>query len=254
MSLLSPVRRIMSDPFGLPLGLGKSKLMGAFAKAAFRDVGCRLGCYDDLTCIASRYRTDKGITLYPFHGYTRHYHRVFSPLRHRPIAILEIGVARKRDRHDPRVSCPSLELWAEYFPQATIVGLDIDDFSMVRQQRTTIFRGDQGEERDLRQVTAVFPKLDIIIDDGSHASFHQQQALKTLWPYLTPGGIYAIEDLDEQPVGLEASLPERPKTRDLLKDPSAVHKLIAEDSDIHLFGSPLRGAADTIAFIVKRSS
>ena len=252
MSILFPFRRIMSDPFGLPLGLGTRDFVGTLAKVVCRDFSCRFRVYDDLTRIASRYRTDKGVTYYPFHGYTRHYHRFFGPLRHRPITMLEIGLARKRDRHDPRVTCPSLELWAEYFPRATIAGFDIDDFSMVHQQRTRIFRGDQGEERDLLQVTATFPRLDIIIDDGSHASFHQQQALKTLWPYLAPDGIYAIEDLDEQPAGLEASLPESPKTRDLLKNPSVVHRLIAGDADIHLLGSPLRGAADTIAFIIKR--
>lgn len=45
--------------------------------------------------------------------------------------------------------------------------------------------------------------MDIIIDDASHASHHQQIALKTLFPYLTAGGYYIIEDLHYQPISLE---------------------------------------------------
>jgi len=241
----------MSLPFGLPLGLDKTAFLHTLAGVVYRDIRCRCRLYDELTRIASKHPTDKGVTFYPFHGYTRHYHSVFNTLRHLPITILEIGLARKRDRNDPRVTCPSLQLWAEYFPYASIVGFDLDDFSMVHQPRTTIFRGDQGNPKDLAQVVARFPRLDIVIDDGSHASFHQQNSLRTLWPYMTSNGIYVIEDLDEQPE-LETSLPNCPKTRDLLKDLPALHQLIDKIGEIRFFDSPLRGVANTMACIVKR--
>src|SRR5438445_13894138 len=41
--------------------------------------------------------------------------------------------------------------------------------------------------------------LDIIIDDGSHASVHQHLTLGVLFPSLKPGGLFVIEDLDWQP-------------------------------------------------------
>ena len=41
--------------------------------------------------------------------------------------------------------------------------------------------------------------LDIIIDDGSHASVHQHLTLGVLFPALKPGGLFVIEDLDWQP-------------------------------------------------------
>jgi hypothetical protein len=252
MTFLFPIRRALSLPFGLPLGMDKMEFLHKLAAVVYRDLRCRWRLYDELTRIASIHPTDKGVTFYPFNGYTRHYHRLFNAMRHLPVTILEIGLARKRDRGDPRVTCPSLQLWAEYFPHASIVGFDIDDFSMLHQPRTAIFRGDQGKPEDLLRVVADYPKLDIVIDDGSHASFHQQTSLRTLWPYVASGGIYVIEDLDQQLPELESSLPKSRKTLDLLKDLPALHQLIDKAGEIRFFDSPLRDAVDSMACIVKR--
>ena len=46
--------------------------------------------------------------------------------------------------------------------------------------------------------------LDVIIDDGSHASFDQQLTLREFFPLLAEGGWYFIEDLDWQPPGEDA--------------------------------------------------
>ena len=46
--------------------------------------------------------------------------------------------------------------------------------------------------------------MDVIIDDGSHASFDQQVTLRELFPLLADGGWYFIEDLDWQPPGEDA--------------------------------------------------
>lgn len=43
--------------------------------------------------------------------------------------------------------------------------------------------------------------MDVIIDDGSHASADQQMTLAELFPLLADGGWYFIEDLDWQPPG-----------------------------------------------------
>jgi len=64
-------------------------------------------------------------------------------------------------------------------------------------------------------VTAVGRPFDIIIEDASHASHHQQIALGVLFPHLRSGGLYIIEDLHWQDPGLEK--PNVPKTNDLLK-------------------------------------
>jgi hypothetical protein len=54
--------------------------------------------------------------------------------------------------------------------------------------------------------------LDVIIDDGSHASFHQQLMFKHLFPKLRPNGTYVIENLHWQPGEFEQRLMAVPKT------------------------------------------
>ncbi len=119
------------------------------------------------------------------------------------------GTAHGRD-------APSLRLWSQYFPQGEIFGLDFNDFSGVKIPRCRIFRGDASKEANLLTVLdQIGGQLDIIIDDASHASDHQQISLGTLFPALVPGGVYIIEDLFYQPLDRE---PEGAiKTADMLR-------------------------------------
>lgn len=169
---------------------------------------------DPLTRLADRYRTDKGSRA-GGHHYTRVYSELFEHLRNRPVRLLEIGLMgldrrgwddqSLRDRgaahgHD----APSLKLWSHYFPRGEIFGLDFNDFSGVKIPRCRIFRGDASNEEDLlRVLDQIGSQLDIVIDDASHASDHQQISLGTLFPAVAPGGVYIIEDLFYQPADRE---------------------------------------------------
>jgi hypothetical protein len=44
------------------------------------------------------------------------------------------------------------------------------------------------------------PQLDVIIDDGSHKVGCQVSGANNLMQFLRPGGVYAIEDLQNQDV------------------------------------------------------
>jgi hypothetical protein len=222
----------------------------AFGVAA-RKIKLFFGLYDPLTRLAAKNRSDKGVTVFPFNGYSVHYAKLFERFRDRPINILEIGLARRTDRHSLGGSCPSLNMWLDYFPRAKVYGFDIDDFSGVALSRTRIFRGDQGNAEDLLNVVAECPRFDIIIDDGSHASYHQQLTLKILFPYLASNGLYVIEDLYWQPEDLEASLPPVWKTRDLLKNKSVLNQTICKAKEILFFDSPIKGSRGSVAVIVK---
>lgn len=169
---------------------------------------------DPLTRLADQYRTDKGSRA-GGHHYTRVYSELFEHLRNRPVRLLEIGLMgldrrgwddeSLRDRgaahgHD----APSLRLWSHYFPRGEIFGLDFNDFSGVKIPRCRIFRGDASKEEDLLGVLdQIGGQLDIVIDDASHASDHQQISLGTLFPAVAPGGVYIIEDLFYQPADRE---------------------------------------------------
>lgn len=181
---------------------------------------------DQLTAIANRYGTDKGDRHYNAHHYTLVYHALFAPMRSRPIRLLEIGLLHPRDPHwsntndVPRggggkaSSAPSLAMWSEYFPHAEIHGFDINDFSDVELEDCTIHQGDSGRAEDLRNVASLGP-FDIIIDDASHASAHQQTAFGVLFVAVRSGGYYIIEDLNWQPADLEHL--DTPKTRAVLR-------------------------------------
>jgi hypothetical protein len=189
-----------------------------------------------LTEIANRCGTDKGAIHGTGHAYTLVYEQLFHALRERPVNLLEIGLSAG----GPEVpggtaeravtDAPSIRMWREYFPKAHIYGLDISDFKRFETDWFTFFRADCGNERELRRVADSGVEFDIIIDDGSHASYHQQLALKVLFPMLKPGGIYAIEDLNWQPRRYEAELPPTPKTTDYLRN-GYDHPVVFYDED-----------------------
>lgn len=108
-----------------------------------------------------------------------------EPLRDQPIRILEIGIKRGA----------SLRLWEEAFPSAQIYALDIRKRKGFETDRTHVYVGDQADPVILEQIAADAGGFDVVIDDGSHLAPDQWTSLMTLWPHVTPGGVYIIEDV-----------------------------------------------------------
>jgi hypothetical protein len=174
-----------------------------------------------LTTLANQNRCDKGTEWSFRHKYTYLYDLLFWPYRDASINFLELGLAvggpdSNGGLVERSVDSPSVSMWLAYFSNATIHGFDISDFSRLRHERFRFVRGDAGVSEDLDVLAGSAPHFDIIIDDASHASYHQQLALKMLWPRLSPGGLYIIEDLHWQSPVYEASMPSVPLTRDFL--------------------------------------
>ncbi len=149
-----------------------------------------------LTRLANKYGSDKGTKHERKHNYTHVYDKLFKPLRKKKINLLEIGLQFDTEKNN----CPSLNMWADYFPKARIYGFDIRDFSSINMPRIKIFKGNQGKRDDLiKLINGIGSNLDIIIDDGSHAPHHQQISLAYLFPLLKNKGLYIIEDLHWMP-------------------------------------------------------
>lgn len=123
------------------------------------------------------------------HEYDKAYEPVFNPLRHQPISLLEIGV---EDGH-------SMATWAEYFthPKTRIVGLAYKNKlkETLDDQRMQIAYGSQDSPTVQREL-ARKGNYSIIIDDGSHVPSHQWNSFNALWPFVMPGGLYIIEDVE----------------------------------------------------------
>ena len=151
------------------------------------------------------------------HGYHRYYKDILSEFREKDgVRILEIGVEHGR----------SLITWAKYFVnsasdgiQGVVFGHDGDVLQSVCQkenfpgcQKIKLFSGDQSDVRFLGELVRNGAKLDperpvsptewieggwdVVIDDGSHLPRHQLTSFASLFPFVRPGGVYIVEDIE----------------------------------------------------------
>ena len=119
------------------------------------------------------------------HNYLPLYWRHFRDLRETARRVLEIGVS----------SGDSLRLWEEFFPNATIYGVDIDpECRQHASERIEVITGDQGDPDFLASLPG---DLDVVIDDGSHRVAHQILGVQKLLPRVCDGGVYVVEDLED---------------------------------------------------------
>jgi hypothetical protein len=128
--------------------------------------------------------------VHKWHHYFDIYTRHFEPYRKRPIRMLEIGVFRGG----------SLRMWKKFFhPDSIIVGIDIDKDCRQHEiagQQVHVRIGSQADPDFLRAVNEEFGPFDIILDDGSHKSYHQLISFTSLFrDALKDGGCYLVEDM-----------------------------------------------------------
>jgi hypothetical protein len=104
----------------------------------------------------------------------------------RPVRFLEIGVDRGG----------SLELWRKYFgPDAVIFGIDVNpDSEMPDRDDLHVRIGSQADPAFLASVIAEMGGVDVVLDDGSHVAKHQRASFDALFPALSTGGLYVVED------------------------------------------------------------
>lgn len=136
--------------------------------------------------ISQQYNTDK-----KDHGYIGKYEHHFSPLRDRKLNVLEIGVGGYANGQE---SGESLRMWREYFYKSYIYGIDIFNKSHIDGDRIKTFMGSQSDEAFLRTAHKRMEVIDVIIDDGSHYNQDVIKSFTVLFPLMSLGGIYVIED------------------------------------------------------------
>ena len=140
-----------------------------------------------LSQIFQRYRTDKFQ-----HGYTPIYAEHFEKYRTQEINFLEIGVYYGS----------SIFSWLEYFPKAQIFALDIYDKShLLNHPRVHFFQMDASDTNSINELMGEVErktkkrKIDLLVDDGSHFQYDQMTSLGKIFPHISNGGIYVIEDI-----------------------------------------------------------
>lgn len=125
------------------------------------------------------------------------YHTVYEPqfhsIREQKLNILEVGVFKGA----------STQAWLEYFPNATLYGLDVftridtSNIEILKDPRVRWLKADSTSNRTTDLAAQAWPDIvfDIIIDDGLHTPRANADTLKNLFPFLKPTGMYFIEDV-----------------------------------------------------------
>jgi len=111
---------------------------------------------------------------------------------HQPMRILELGVTWHGG------GC--LLCFAKRFPEARVVGVDITDDKIVEEVRNhpniDIVIGNAYSVGTVSKVEQKYKTFDLIIDDACHAQTEQLTAFHLWQRFLSPSGLYIIEDID----------------------------------------------------------
>ena len=130
--------------------------------------------------LGTKYQTDKARG----HGYMDFYEQFFAPIKNDVKKVIEIGV----------YFGSSIQTWLEYFPNATVYGIDSGPRPEVVQHERFVYITKDALNED---VYGMFSDgdIDIVIDDGSHYMSQQQDAIKYYWSKIKPNGYFVMEDL-----------------------------------------------------------
>jgi len=131
------------------------------------------------------------------HGYHRFYEPILESLRARALAdsslrpaVLEVGILFGQ----------SVQLWADVLPGWHWFGVDRDPIKLSPSRMRTVIKADQSNVTDLLKLAEVVrtSRRDLLLvsDDGSHNPHHQALTFNILFPIVSPGGTYYIEDVE----------------------------------------------------------
>ena len=151
-------------------------------------------------------------------NFTEHYDKILCHLRLSDIKFMEIGIFNGK----------SIAMWADYFKNGTIYGIDINLSIFKRYLETLRIAGaftdrkitfiekgnpnnksyypngdikvieyDTSSPEFTKIVHEELGEFNVIVDDGNHTANYQYHNFELLFDYLKPGGIYIIEDIDE---------------------------------------------------------
>lgn len=156
----------------------------------------------NLTDLADAAGSDRGSSK---HRFTELYQMLFYPLRQSRLKVVLLGLdggigVERPDEWAPTAEA-TVQMWLEYFPKARFVALDRAAEAPLRDERLTYVQCDLEDPGGI--AAAVDGAPDLVIDDATHASHHQQNGFRALFPRLAAGGLYVVEDLRHQPASLE---------------------------------------------------
>jgi 8-demethyl-8-alpha-L-rhamnosyltetracenomycin-C 2'-O-methyltransferase len=140
--------------------------------------------------------TDKNTT----HSYLGLYDDLLKDRRESARNVLEVGIGDFGEKNGG-----SIKLWKDYFPNATVYGLDILPIDRVMDElledpRVVLLTGVNAYDQRIVKEEFINKrniKFDFLIDDGSHHLGDMKTFIKHYLPLMTDDGIMIIEDVPD---------------------------------------------------------
>jgi len=175
------------------------------------DVYYMKGDVSILNELCDRYGTDKGGNDdtsnpydWPSHNYSDFYQLIFGLRRKDIRLVVECGIGTNNPGLSSSMGMEgtpgaSLRVWKDYFQEAEIIGCDIDETILFKEDRINTFKCDQRSVESIRcflRASGLTERsADIIIDDGLHEFSAGKTFFENVIQCLKIGGFYVIEDV-----------------------------------------------------------
>lgn len=168
-------------------------------------------CREDPTLaeLFAYYGSDKGWVgtaprpfPWPEHNYSAIYEFLFRDRRTTTRTVVECGIGTNNTdvaSHMTASGRPgaSLRAWRDYFPNAHIFGVDVDERILFQEDRISTARVDQTDAQSVRTffLNSGIHSVDIMIDDGLHTFEAGVSLFESAHGWLSQDAIYVIEDV-----------------------------------------------------------
>jgi hypothetical protein len=118
-------------------------------------------------------------------------------------AVFECGIGTKKEGLTSSMGAlgkpgASLRVWRDYFPNAQVIGADIDTDCLFEEDRILTFELDQTNPISIKNTLEKIEirLFDCIIDDGLHTFEGGKTLFENLIDSLAMNGTYIIEDIN----------------------------------------------------------
>jgi hypothetical protein len=163
----------------------------------------------ELNLLCDKYGSDKGsfgkggrLQSWESHTYTEIYSLLFDHVRDSVRLVLECGIGSNDESITSNMTSKgkpgaSLRMWRDYFPNARIVGIDIDPKSLFEEERIETYEVDQTNGHLIQNFLneSRLSQIDLVIDDGLHEIYAAEALFNNVFPHLKHNGLYVIEDV-----------------------------------------------------------
>jgi hypothetical protein len=167
-----------------------------------------------LSELSHKYNSDKGAPEnsiqkldWNYHIYTDIYYLLFNLNRQKINTVFELGIGTNNLRYRSNMGTKgtpgaSLRMWRDFFPNAVIIGADVDRDILFQENRIETFYVDQTDESSISELwNKIDHDFEIMIDDGLHSFEANINFLSNSFHKLKIGGVYLIEDIKNEEVG-----------------------------------------------------